>query len=766
MAQQLRQYQSDALNQLRSNLGKGIRTQILQLATGGGKTTVASALMQGAVAKGNRVYFIVDSLELVDQAAERFIADGLQVGIIQGDHWMTDYSKPIQVATIQTLKNRWHQITPALRPQVVVIDECFTGDTLISTPKGDIKMDLVRCGDYVYNAIGVGVVEAVSAKSSEKIKVLEFDDGTITECTENHPFFTSQGWVEAGKLEIGTITASREDVRMLQCDVLSNKKRIHEGKNYSSEREGVEQKEVLLNILLKESREPYAGFRSKGGNEENIKKNWSQAKDSRRERGWLDGSSSGCNGDSRGQLEAGVYIQHWDGEGEGRVSNTLQTGYSQPREDDLYRARRRESWGDGKKKTRQEERFFFGGKRLVGVSDKQLSSSEVVYNLQVSGHPSYFANGSLVHNCHVIHTMHKAIIEECKFVKCPIIGLSATPFRKGLGLIFDDLVVGATTAMLTDMGYLVPAVCYAPFVPDLKGIRTSSDGDWIGDALSDLMGDAQIVGDIVTNWLKLAKGRQTIVFCANVAHSKMVCEYFNRAGVVADHIDGYESDKEARTERINAFRRGETTVLCNVAVLTKGFDAPETSCVVLARPTKSLMLHIQMIGRGLRTADHKTNCIVIDHAGNCLRNGLPTDDLPETLDMGKGDNPDRKERDKKEPVNKACGQCGHVSTKFICPVCGHKPERMQDIEVKDGELYEIEQQPKPKFTAEEKQLLISELYGYAISKGFKHGWVSHKFQSYTGEYFKTWHNIPPRPPSEKTMGIIKHLNIKNAKRRG
>ncbi|MFP3339595.1 helicase-related protein, partial [Micrococcus sp. SIMBA_131] len=87
--------------------------------------------------------------------------------------------------------------------------------------------------------------------------------------------------------------------------------------------------------------------------------------------------------------------------------------------------------------------------------------------------------------------------------------------------------------------------------------------------------------------------------------------------------DGYDTDKEGRTETINAFRRGEIKVLCNVAVLTKGFDAPETGCVVLARPTKSLMLHIQMIGRGLRTADGKQDCIIIDHAGNCLRNGLP-----------------------------------------------------------------------------------------------------------------------------------------------
>ncbi|MBN0524018.1 hypothetical protein JTM41_33550, partial [Pseudomonas aeruginosa] len=93
----------------------------------------------------------------------------------------------------------------------------------------------------------------------------------------------------------------------------------------------------------------------------------------------------------------------------------------------------------------------------------------------------------VIDEAHVLHKMHKEIIEECVERKIPVIGLSATPFRKGLGRVFGRLVVSATLAELTDQGFLVPAHCYAPSIPDLKGIKTSADGDWADDALAEVM---------------------------------------------------------------------------------------------------------------------------------------------------------------------------------------------------------------------------------------------------------------------------------------
>lgn len=123
MTQTLRPYQDEALNALRRGIRDGVLVQMLMAPTGAGKTTIASAMKQGACGKGKRAFFIVDSLELVDQSASRFYQDGLQVGVIQGDHTWTDYSKPVQVCTIQTLRSRWQGLAEHLKPDLVVIDE-------------------------------------------------------------------------------------------------------------------------------------------------------------------------------------------------------------------------------------------------------------------------------------------------------------------------------------------------------------------------------------------------------------------------------------------------------------------------------------------------------------------------------------------------------------------------------------------------------------------------------------------------------------------
>jgi superfamily II DNA or RNA helicase len=487
----LREYQKDSLNELRQGIRRSMLAQMLMLCTGAGKTTIASEMMQGCAAKGKRAFFIVDTIELIEQAVNRFVADGLEVGVIQGQHEMTDYSKPIQVASIQTLRNRWDMIAHHLKPDLVVIDEA-----------------------------------------------------------------------------------------------------------------------------------------------------------------------------------------------------------------------------------------------------------------------------------HVLHQSHIDIITECKTKKVPVIGLSATPFRPGLGNVFDSIVVGATVAQLTAQGYLVPVKAYAPFVPDLKGVETKGDGDWKEDALAELMGDAKLVGDVVGTWCKLAEGRQTLVFAANVAHSKALLQEFQRAHVPAAHIDGY-MDPVQRAHYIDLYHKGVIKVLCNVAVLTKGFDAPETSCIVLARPTKSLMLHCQILGRGLRIANGKSDCLILDHAGNCIRNGLPTDELPTELNTDNSRNSDRKQRNKekgeKDPA--PCTKCGYVKQTHTCPACGFKPERIEMMDSADGELVEINTGKKRKFTTEQKQDVYAQFLGYARKHSYQDGWAYHKCREYCGSAPRETRGVTPKNPSVEVSGWIKNANIKRAKRR-
>lgn len=370
----------------------------------------------------------------------------------------------------------------------------------------------------------------------------------------------------------------------------------------------------------------------------------------------------------------------------------------------------------------------------------------------------------IIDECHVVYKSHKMLMERLPNVI--FIGLSATPFSKGLGLIYDSLIIGATTKKLQQDGFLVPIHAYAARKKvDLKGVKTKANGDWNESGLEEKVNNKEIVADIVSNWLRLGENRQTIVFCVNVAHSKHVCEQFLLRGVKAMHLDG-RTEKEQRKEIINDYKSGEIKVLTSVGVLTKGFDAPSTSCVVLARPTKSLMLHIQMIGRGLRIADNKDDCIILDHAGNLQRNGFPDDELPKELCDGtaKGQQKDRKQKD--APLPKECTKCGYIKPpgSVMCFRCGHIPERQNDVETVDGEMVSLKKANK-EATKDQKQAFYSGLISYGSLNGYKEGWAANQYK----EKFGVWPNAYDKKPGDITPeinGWIKHQRIKHAKSRG
>ena len=203
-----------------------------------------------------------------------------------------------------------------------------------------------------------------------------------------------------------------------------------------------------------------------------------------------------------------------------------------------------------------------------------------------------------------------------------IIGLTATPCRadgRGLGGIFEALIECPQVADLIEAGFLVPTRVYAPSAPDLTGVRVRA-GDYVEAQLAERMDVPKLVGDIVTHWHRLADRRRTVVFAVNVKHSVHLRNEFQRSGVVAEHLDG--STPAAERDAILArLAKGTTEVVCNVGVLTEGWDMPEIGCVIVGRPTKSFGLYRQMVGRGLRPADGKDHVLVLDHAGVTLVHG-------------------------------------------------------------------------------------------------------------------------------------------------
>jgi superfamily II DNA or RNA helicase len=197
------------------------------------------------------------------------------------------------------------------------------------------------------------------------------------------------------------------------------------------------------------------------------------------------------------------------------------------------------------------------------------------------------------------------------------------------GNAFDVIVEAADTAELTAAGFLVPVIVYASATPNLSGLRTRH-GDYVESERAARVDQPKLVGDIVEHWHKLARGRPTVIFATGVRHSVHLRDEFRRSGSVAEHLDG--STPIAERDRILAWLAArEVDLVTNAMVLTEGWDAPDVSCCVLARPTKSFGLYKQMIGRVLRPAPGKIDALLLDHAGAVFMHGLPADPVEWTL---------------------------------------------------------------------------------------------------------------------------------------
>lgn len=205
-----------------------------------------------------------------------------------------------------------------------------------------------------------------------------------------------------------------------------------------------------------------------------------------------------------------------------------------------------------------------------------------------------------------------------------VIGLTATPCRtdgRPLNERYERLVVAATYSELIAGGFIADPLVVAPrLLPDLSGVRKVG-GDYDEGELTAAMG--ALVGEIIPTWQRHAGGERTVVFAVGIDHSKDIVARFLDAGIPAEHLDGTTPGGE-RAAILERLRSGETKVVSNCAVLTEGFDMPAIRCAVLARPTLSLVLHMQTAGRALRPGDVRP--VIIDHAGNIGRHGMPHED--------------------------------------------------------------------------------------------------------------------------------------------
>jgi DNA repair protein RadD len=221
---------------------------------------------------------------------------------------------------------------------------------------------------------------------------------------------------------------------------------------------------------------------------------------------------------------------------------------------------------------------------------------------------------------------------------------------------------------------------------------------------------------------------------------------------------------ESRADILGRFERGDFTLLSNVSLLSEGFDVPDTSCMILARPTKSLTRFLQMVGRVLRPAPGKTRALLLDHSGSVERIGHPFDDLPLELDDGTANRSGKSKQERKKSEPKPCPKCKFVRDAGVheCPKCGFAPTRQSDVEVAEGELVKLDRKGKKPATPDRKQHVYSQLLQVCRARGYRPGWAANQYRAMFGVWPRGLREVEAAPTGE-LLSWLKSQHIRFAK---
>lgn len=361
--------------------------------------------------------------------------------------------------------------------------------------------------------------------------------------------------------------------------------------------------------------------------------------------------------------------------------------------------------------SREKSSLFLVDRRVI-VKDfsQRLDRLGVDHGVIMANHPrrrpelrTHVASIDTLYRREVLPRADLIIVDECRSALSPkwtdvlarypesvIIGLDATPMRpdgRGLGELFQEMVELPNEAELVDMGYLVPVRVFAPSAPDLKGVHMVA-GDFNEKELAAVIDNSKIIGNLPEHWHKYAPGRKTLAFGVNKRHAHEIADTFRASGVRTEVV--VDDTPEAERERVwDELDNGGLLMVAGVGVFGYGFDHPIVSCVISARPTQSLPLYMQQLGRGARTHRGKTDCVYLDHAGNTARHGFFDDPREWTLE-GKR----KKKGTAYDPALsvRLCRECWACFKSVLdkCPYCDAAVIREErEIAHEDGELKEV-----------------------------------------------------------------------------
>lgn len=366
---------------------------------------------------------------------------------------------------------------------------------------------------------------------------------------------------------------------------------------------------------------------------------------------------------------------------------------------------------------------------------------------------------------HVLHACHKHRMAD----DSTVIGLTATPFTRGLAKYFDAVVNVTTTRELIDAGYLSKYRIFSCAEPNMEGARVKSGGEWNDTDASDRA--VKIVGDVVGEYSTHGDGRKFICSAVDTRHVDELARQFRDAGIEVATYTYQDRDKD-RMETVREFRKPDSRIrgLITVTAASRGFDVPDVSCIIMARPLrKSLAEHIQLFGRGLRMAEGKDDCLVLDHTGNCAR----FFDACETFfNEGQSELDDGRKRERakatpkeREPLK--CPQCRALHAPAPkCPCCGHAYPRKAPIQHVAGTLKEL-------IAAGAKHTLSRDVWPQvcAYVRQKREGDAARRqalaiYHEMTGMWpVSRFEDTPSLGPFPEVMGRIRQQQIRYAKRR-
>lgn len=434
---------------------------------------------------------------------------------------------------------------------------------------------------------------------------------------------------------------------------------------------------------------------------------------------------------------------------------------------------------------RKRTLFLASGRQLIYQKSRKLTGCKIPHAIlmdgeeYVSGHSTIVSSKdtlwsrSFKRTSVPIPTADLVIIDEAhlatgdtwqaiyqSFPNATLIGFTATPaLGNGKPLPgWDDMVSGGTYEEMISGGFLVPAFVYAPFVVDMTGVKVNrANGEYVSDQMAARYEDKVLVGDIIKKWKELAEDKLTGFFASSVDNSIGATADFNAAVIPAAHMDA-STEQDEREDIFWQAREGRIKVICNFGVLRVGVDLPEMECVQLAVSMNSLNSYLQTVGRGFRPHTFpgdvvKERCIVIDHGGNVLKHGWPTEDhewsLTSDMTVQERDRV-KPEQDKKPREPLVCPECGAMRQSGPkCLHCGHQHKRCgAKVRTVDGDLRPLERKKaKKKKTDSDAQRLWIQCLSIAANRSMTFKQAAWLFKDKSGDWPPD--TVGPMPPIEK-----------------